>query len=436
MKKIILLAAFVAYSFTSFSQNLFNLFGKANSFFELFVSGKFDEAQQYFSDAARSKVSAENLQQFWQAMEQKMGKVKSLEAVGSKVQGDFYVVTMSGVFEFDKQDFLLTFDKNEKLVGMFLAPKASTYHAPAYADTTLYTEQAAYIKDGTHQLAAMITIPKKASNFPVVVLVHGSGPNDMDETIGPNKPFKDIAAGLAVNGIASVRYVKRTVIYPQEFRGAFTVKEEVLDDALQAIALAKTVAGADTKNIYLFGHSLGGMLAPRLANLSPDLKGIILAAAPARSLSDIIIEQNKYMVTLMKDTTQATQKKLNEAIAEIEKTKLTKLKKIKPDSLMMGLPASYWVDLNNYNQLETAKKLSKQRILVLQGTLDFQVTETDYHLWQQALEQKEMASFKLYPDLNHLFSLQFERGSVAQYQKPANVDQRVIEDIAAWIKIP
>lgn len=436
MKRFFLLFAIIAFALNGFSQNVFNLFSKANSFFDLFAAGKFEEAHNYFSDEGKTKVSAENLKQFWASMENQLGKAKSIDATGSKTQGEYYAVTVNGVFEYNTQDFLLLFDKSEKLVGMHLLPKAITYRSPGYADTTLYTEKSTYIQSPGHQLAAVITIPKNISKFPVVVLVHGSGPNDMDETIGPNKPFKDIAAGLAVNGIASVRYVKRTVIYPQEFGKAFTVKEEVLDDALQAIALAKTIEGADPTNIYLLGHSLGGMLAPRLATLAPDLKGIILAAAPARKLSDIIIDQNKYLVVQMKDTTQATQQKLNEAIAEIEKTKLTKLGKMKPDSLLLGLPASYWVDLNNYDQVATAKKLTKQRILIIQGTYDFQVPETDYHIWNEALVNQDNVTLKLYPELNHLLSLQFERGTASQYQKPANVEQRVIEDIAAWIQVP
>lgn len=433
MKRFFLLLAIIAFALNGFSQNVFSLFGKSNSFFDLFVAGKFEEAHNYFSEEGKTKVTAENLKQFWTNMEAKLGKVKSIDATGSKAQGEYYAVTVSGEFQYDKQDFVLLFDKNEKLVGMHLLPKAVTYRSPGYADSTLYKEKSTYLQWPGHQLAAVVTTPKDGNSFPLVVLVHGSGPNDMDETIGPNKPFKDIAAGLAVNGIASIRYVKRTVIYPNEFGGAFTVKEEVLDDALKAIELAKTIEGVDTKQIYVLGHSLGGMLAPRLATLAPDLKGIILAAAPARKLSDIIIDQNKYMVALTKDTTAAMQKTLNDAIAEIEKTRITKLGKMKSDSVMLGLPASYWVDLNNYDQVAVAKKL-KQRIFIIQGGYDFQVTETDYNLWKEALSSNTNASFKFYPDFNHLFTQQEQKGTVLQYQKPANVEQRTIEDLTTWIK--
>ncbi len=433
MKKLLVLIALVAVSLNSYSQNIFSLFGKANTFFDLFEADKFEEAQNYFSDVEKTKVTPENLKQFWGSVKSRLGKVKSLDATGSRLQGDYYVITVTGEFQFEKQNFILLFDKSEKIVGLQLPPPAATYRSAGYADSTLYTEKATYIQWQGRQLAAVITTPKDGNSFPLVVLVHGSGPNDMDETIGPNKPFKDIAAGLAVNGIASIRYVKRTVVYAKEFDKAFTVKEEVLDDALQAVALAKTVVGVDTKNIYLLGHSLGGMLAPRIATLAPDLKGIILAAAPARKLTDLIIDQNKYMVEISKDTTVAMQKILNSAIAEIEKTRITKIGKIKPDSLLLGLPAAYWADLNSYDQVATAAKL-KQRILVIQGGYDFQVTETDYNLWKAGLSENTNAMFLFYPEYNHLFSQQERKGNSAQYQRPGNVEQRLIEDLAGWIK--
>lgn len=335
--------------------------------------GKYDTAHLYFDESEQTKISPENLKQVWTNIKAKLGSVKSLEAIQSKVQGEFFSVIVEGKFENDNQNFVLGFNKAEKLVGLYLSPKVATYISPSYADTTKYQEKSLYLTTKGNQLAAVVTIPKNVNNFPIVVLVHGSGPSDMDETVGTNKPFKDLAVGLAAKGIATVRYVKRTLLYPNEFSGAFTVKEEVTDDALAAIAMAKTIKGADVKSIYLFGHSLGGMLAPQLATLAPELKGIVLAAAPARKLTDIIIEQNKYFYNLVKDTTAAGKKQFDEILTDIARSKVTTLGNMKPDSVIIGLPVSYWINLNTYDQVATAKKLNK-RILVLQGGNDFQIS--------------------------------------------------------------
>jgi esterase/lipase len=183
----------------------------------------------------------------------------------------------------------------------------------------------------------------------------------------------------------------------------------------------------------MFGLSLGGMLAPRIATLAPDVKGIILAAAPARKFTDLIIDQNKYMFALANDTTQATKERFNKGLAMIEVTRLNKLGNMKPDSLILSLPASYWVDLNTYDQVATAKKLS-QRIMIIQGGMDFQVPDADYKVWSSALAKKSNVNLKLYPELNHLLTAQTEKGTSEQYKNPANVAETMINDLAAWIK--
>jgi hypothetical protein len=268
-------------------------------------------------------------------------------------------------------------------------------------------------------------------NCPVVVLVHGSGPADMDETIGAHKPFKDIALGLASQGIASVRYVKRTALYANDFSGAYTTNEEVIEDAKNVIAFAKSLPQVDSQKVYLFGHSLGGMLAPKIA-LNENLKGVILAAAPARKFQDISIEQNNYFFKMAKDTTKAGKIALTDAIASLNKTKTITDKNIAQDSIVLGLPASYWADLNTYDQLATAKKLNS-RIFVIQGGNDFQVTDKDFNLWLTTLKGKKGFDSKLYPMLNHLFAFVSEKGTTAQYAKQGSVDQPLIDDLSAWI---
>jgi dienelactone hydrolase len=436
MKKLILLFTIMLATTAAFSQGVMTLINRSQDFFTAMQQEKFKEANLFFDESVQAKVPAETLQKIWTDLNTKFGKYESADVIQSKTQGEFIVVLMEGKFANDSQRFIMAYNKTEKLVGFLLQPKstAATYTKPAYADTNLYRETEIRIKGlKNDDLVGMLTVPKNAKNFPIVVLVHGSGPGDMDETVGANKPFKDLAAGLAAQGIATVRYVKRTLVYPAEMTGAITVKEEVLNDAVKGVELAATIPGVNTKEIYLFGHSLGGMLAPRLATLAPQLKGIILATAPARKLSDVITDQNKYMFAQLKDTTAATKKLLDTALLDINRSRITKLGNMKPDSIVLGLPAAYWIDLNNYDQVATAKKLSK-RILILQGGNDFQTSDTDYKLWNAALAKKSNATFKFYPELNHLLTVQTEKGNSQQYLTPANVSEKLITDVATWIK--
>ncbi|HEY0897155.1 MAG TPA: alpha/beta fold hydrolase, partial [Sphingobacteriaceae bacterium] len=416
------------------AQNILGLINKSNQFFEHLDKGEFETAHSFFDESVKGKILPEELKLFWTRMDLMLGTFESVDGAQNRAAGEFYLVTLNCKFSKGSQAFQFTFNKAEKLVGFFVVPNsnAAEYRNPSYADSTLLVEKPIMLKSPGHELAGMVVTPKNAQKFPVVVLVHGSGPNDMDETIGPNKPFKDLAFGLAAKGIATLRYVKRTKVYPYEFQKAFTIKEEVTEDALAAIAFAKSIPGADPAQIYVLGHSLGGMMAPRLAALT-DVKGVILAAAPAKKLTDVLIEQSQAAFKALNDTTRATRESFELGMKELERTRITRLGNMKPDSLLWTLPASYWQDLNQYDQVATAKSL-KGRILVIQGEMDFQVDARHAESWKGALSSKKNATVKVYPKLNHLLMEVAEKGTVAQYREPRNVAPYLIDDLAAWIR--
>lgn len=431
--KILFILLFI--SQITFAQSIVNLINRADSFFDAMDKGNFEEAHGFFDESVKGQITSDELKLFWLRLGNSLGSYQSVDGAKNSIKGDYFEVILTCGFSKGTQTFTFVFNKTEKLVGFFITPVAANaeYVAPAYADTTLYKETEINIKFEGGQMAGIFTSPKNVSSFPVVIMVHGSGPSDMDETVGPNKPFKDLAAGLAAKGIGSIRYVKRSMVYPRLFNKAFTVKEEVIDDALSAINLANTLPGVNKSQVYLLGHSLGGMLAPRIATLAPTLNGIILAAAPARKLSDMISEQNAFIYKSSGDTSKAGKQQFIQSSMEIDRSRLLKLGDIAPDSIILGAPAAYWIDLNNYDQLATSKKI-KNRILILQGGNDFQVSVQDLNIWRATLAANKNASFKLYPDLNHLLSTQKEKGNGAQYRIPANVNADLINDISVWIK--
>jgi len=431
--KILFILLFI--SQITFAQSIVNLINRADSFFDAMDKGNFEEAHSFFDESVKGQITTDELKLFWLRLGNSLGSYQSVDGAKNSVKGDYFQVILTCGFSKGTQTFTFVFNKTEKLVGFFITPVAANaeYVAPAYADTTLYKETEINIKFEEGQMAGIFTSPKNVSSFPVVIMVHGSGPSDMDETVGPNKPFKDLAAGLAAKGIGSIRYVKRSMVYPRLFNKAFTVKEEVIDDALSAINLANTLPGVNKSQIYLLGHSLGGMLAPRIATLAPTLNGIILAAAPARKLSDMISEQNAFIYKSSGDTSAAGKQQFIQSSMEIDRSRLLKLGDIAPDSIILGAPAAYWIDLNNHDQLATSKKI-KNRILILQGGNDFQVSVQDLNIWRTTLAANKNASFKLYPDLNHLLSTQKEKGNGSQYRIPSNVNADLINDISVWIK--
>jgi len=191
--------------------------------------------------------------------------------------------------------------------------------------------------------------------------------------------------------------------------------------------------GLDSNRIFVLGHSLGAMLAPRIATESKKIKGIIMMAGDSRLLEDVMVEQYKYLASIDTVSARQNQQKINIMIKQVEYAKSPDLKPDAPDSLLpYGVSAPYWIDINHYNQVKTAQDLTIP-ILLIQGERDYQVTMTDYNLWKEKLGKKKNVTFHSYSKLNHLFLEGEGKSTPAEYDKPSHVPTYVIDDIANWV---
>lgn len=285
-------------------------------------------------------------------------------------------------------------------------------------------------------LNGTLTYPKGEGPFPAVVLVHGSGPNDRDETIFGNKPFRDLAEGLAAKGIATLRYDKRTLTYQKMLQDAkvaesFTVYDEVVDDAqLAVLALAKQ-AKIDGKKIVVVGHSLGANQAPRIAQGQDSIAGIAMLAGNVTPIQDIMLKQYQYLANLDGKVEAPEQDQIDAVAKVVEKINSPSYSKDTPVNETFGIGFAYWDTLRQYNPTEIAKTLTIP-MLVMQGERDYQVTVSEFEMWKKALGNQ--ATYKLYPGLNHLFITGEGESSPKEYENAGHVSQDVIDDLAEWIK--
>ena len=286
-----------------------------------------------------------------------------------------------------------------------------------------------------YPISGSLTLPDGDGPVPAVILVHGSGPSDRNEQIGPNLPFMDLAEQLSAQGIAVLRYDKRTYLYANQLaqQTDVTVQDETIDDVLYALEYLKTVNSVNPEQIYIAGHSLGGYLTPRIAAQTPDAAGYVLLAAAARPLEDLILEQTEYILSLEKGLDDASKEKLLKQTQDM----VTAIKALTPDDSytaeqLGGTPASYWLDLQNYDPI-TEVQNSNKPFLVLQGGRDYQVTKTDYDLWQSAFDQYSDVHFRFYDNLNHLFMSGTGKSIPDEYQQKNTVDTVVCNDIASFV---
>ena len=397
---------------------------------------QYDKVEARFDSRMASLVPLEKLQSAWETTLGQAGPFKAVTSTALAEQQGYHVVILTCAFEKSPLNLRLVFDKDSKIAGFSIAPVSPPWTAPDYAKPGAFHEQSVTITTGPWQLPGTLTEPNGAGPFPAVVLVQGSGPHDEDETIGSNKPFKDLAWGLASRGIAVLRYEKRTHKYDAQLAkdlANLTVKEEVTDDARSAAALLSTHPEVDKKRIYVLGHSLGGMLAPRIAEGDDQIAGIIIMAGSTRPLGQIVVDQIKYLSTLSGPVGEGAKKKIEAAEKFAQDYDSPTLKPGETVSMMgIPVPGSYVLDLRSYDPAATAAQL-KIPILALQGLSDYQVTRTDLAGWEKALAGHSNVTMKTYPGLCHLFTPAGSPPSPADYDKPGHVAKAALDDIANWV---
>ncbi|MDG3006281.1 alpha/beta hydrolase [Paludisphaera mucosa] len=414
----------------------------ARRFLDLCKALKFEEAHAAFGPKMAAALSTEKLKAVWTGIEKQLGPVTAMGEPREDRVGASRRVRIRCEFKTTPLDALVSFDPEGKIEGFFLTPAAADPKAPAvkkpdppYVDPAKYTEEDVVVGAEGWPLAATLTRPKGVDKAPLVILVHGSGPHDRDETIGPNAPFRDLAHGLAGRGVAVLRYEKRTHAHKARYAdpkilGSVGVQDEVVDDALAAAAKARGWKGIDPARIFVMGHSLGGTSAPLIARQDGKLAGIVLLAASARPSADLVREQIEHIRKVDPERAKGLVEidtKLDEVLARM------KAGTAKDDEKALGAPVRYWKSMDALQPAKLLAELPNLPVLVLQGGRDYQVTEADLDLLRKALNGRSNATVRLYPDLNHGFLKGEGKATPAEYEKPGFVDVRVIDDVARWV---
>ena len=289
-------------------------------------------------------------------------------------------------------------------------------------------------------LKGILTLPEAVENpVPAVVFVHGSGSSNMDEKVMKLTPFKDLAEGLAEHGIASVRYDKRSFAHGRKMikKGNLTVREEVIEDAVLASDLLKNDQRIDPEKVFIIGHSMGAMLAPRIDAEGGDFKGLVLLAGTLDTLEEVLFRQlyeikngkNK----IMSWVASAQEKKFKKSFENLYELSDEEAKKI---PYAGGVNLYYFKEMGEHRAADYLEKTEKP-VLIMQGTGDLQVSaEKDFGGYKRAFGEKDNFSFRLYEGLNHCFvPALYDDISKAtkEFARERHIGENVISDISGWI---
>ena len=336
-------------------------------------------------------------------------------------------------FALAERDIVLIPDDEGAIDGLVIDLYTGPEQAES-AETRNYTELqlALPVEELNGELPGTLTIPEGEGPFPALVLVHGSGPSDRDESIGMLKPFRDIAEDLAGKGIAVYRFEKRTLVYGGIMAAdrSATLMDESVVDAARAVQMLAGQEKIDPERIFVLGHSLGGTAIPaidlELKSKPVHARGYILMAPGARRLDEIIRDQYDFLAALMPEA----ESEREAVFADLDR--LENPDALKEEDVIAGAYAEYWKWLIGYDAVSLAADIDVP-CLLLQGEEDYQVTMEDYQLFRNATEGKDNWIFKSYPGLVHTFTEGKKAEGPAAYTRNGHVSGNVTADIAEFI---
>ena len=395
---------------------------KTDALMKALKAGNYTAAEALFDERMKAAVPMDQLRGSWEQLEAALGPLVSWTFEAPTKAQSMEQRMGSLRFEHGEAKAMIVIDPKTGLVaGFFIRPPAppAAEHA-SYVDTTAFRSVDLKVGTDPYLLGATLTLPTGKGPFPAVVLVHGSGPQDRDETVGGNRVFRDLAEGLSSKGVAVLRYDKRTKLYAAKMGTNTSIDDEVILDAVAAVHQLAARPEIDSKRIWIIGHSLGGLLAPEIAVRAGGVAGAVLLAPPGRPPWDIVLAQMRYLEAPP------------DQIADIEKKAALLRQGKEPEGTMLGASGAYWLDWSKRDGVAMAKKLGKP-ILVLRGERDFQVADEDLATWRVGLEGQKGAVVQTVPHLNHLFIRGEGKPSPAEYENPDHMDASVIEMIRRFM---
>lgn len=417
----------------------------AEAVMRLMEAGRFAEIDDLRAQALRDQGSAAAWRDPWQELIAMYGPVTRVDTPWTESAGpNNTLVKIRVTCERGAFAVLMAVDDAGGLQGLqFAPPDAAEPVAPwqpaSYVDPGSFIEHAVTVDAAPWATPGTLSLPNAPRPVPAVVLLAGSGPADRDATIGRNKMMKDLALGLASQGIAALRFDKVTHTHGEALAGVtdFTVVDEYVKPAVAAIHLLRDHPSVDPALVFVLGHSQGGTVAPRVAAAEPSVAGLVLLAGATQPMHHTIVRQYRYLTALREPEADLdddpTIREITRQAALVDT--LDPASSAPNDQPPLGIPAPCWLDLRGYDPVAVAAQLGKP-MLILQGGRDYQVTVTDDLVgWQTGLAGHPDVTIRVYPADNHMFFSGSGPSEPAEYEPAQHVDDEVVVEVARWIHL-
>ena len=279
--------------------------------------------------------------------------------------------------------------------------------------------------------------PSPAHRFPAVVLLGGSVPTDRDETLAGIPIFGQLASALADAGYVVVRYDKRG-IGQSGGRAESATLADYAEDAIAAVKFLEKRKDVDSRRIAVLGYGEGGAVAAVAASRDDNIDALVMVSAPGVSGADLVMAQQKRLLSLMTvpDTEKAAKLELQQAI----------LKAVVSGNWPDSIPAEmrrqadtpWYRSFLLFDPARTLKKTG-QPVLVVHGELDRQIEPSnadklgDIARARKGKSGQAVTVVKI-PGVNHLLA-PARTGEVDEYDTlpDRKISPEIASAIASWL---
>ncbi len=400
---------------------------------ELLAERKFNKIHKKFSGKIKLFFSKKKFNELWENLEAGNGSIQSVGKPKTTRKEDQVISKIPVSFENIALNMAITTNEKGKIIGFTF--QTLDYVTPDWAKNKVFGKERLTIVTDTFEMEGEIVLPNNFENCPVVIIVHGSGPSDMNGTFGPNKLYQDLAYGLALQGIATIRYNKRTYTYGKQLAtiDSFTLYDETIDDAISAVQKVSEYFYLDTNRIFVLGHSLGAFSAPIIASECKEVDGIIVLAGSPRPYYQIIPEQYQYLSEVDSNVTEEEQERLDRAIEERkfidgEPSSVDGLKEMGNDDMIY-----YHRHMKTFDIIDSIQS-NKIKTLIIQGDRDYQVPHaTEFKAFKDKLNNTDWVTFTLVEGANHQMVEWTGKPTPGEYYKQGHIDFNTIVLLSDWI---
>lgn len=428
------------------------------AFARQFVDGSFDESAALLSADGRRAVvesfpdgfqddsmgAADALEAYWFGLHSQYGETEGYAVtLGERIGEDQREGTVEFAFEAGSEVARIAVGEErgafdgESAVGIEAFSFDPAYEPPTYVDRDAFTDREVTVDAGDVALDGVLAVPEGDGTVPGVALVHGAGIHGIDGGDGASKLLRDLAWGLATNGVASLRYEKRLAEHdvPDD---EFTLDSVVVDDAVAAVDRLATAGAVDETATVVAGHSQGGMAAPRIAAQHGGLAGVVNLDGPP---SPILDPEDADVIRYEFDRDG----ELDEAqAAQLEEDRETYRRlnegEFDDDETIMGRPGVWFRSLLEYDPVATASELDVPVFVANTHVVDpAEKPELDAFLrknhdgWKTA-DLPPGSDVRLYHGVSHHFQPSYKPWTPLSLYFGGNVAARVVTDLTEWIE--